>query len=519
MIRLLLALLLAPSASLLGAPVENRLLSSKSHLLSRRGAIASQLAGANEVEDDDPSSLDNRDFGKVSPAEARQPLPSELMPITMGVFSQMLGEGIAMSSLAFYLTRLGAEPLIVGMAISCFSVSQMTFAPIMVKLSSRIGCLLVLRICLAGAAASSLLIALSGSVYGVLAGRALAGVFAASVPVAQAGVTDILPRNQTSLGLSRVSAASQLGVVVGPAASAVFQAAFAAVGLPSERCLPAVFVTAALFAIGVLMQMAILDRRCRGGQPEAASSPAEVTSVSARADDELQPSSSSTEGEDAPVANPAANPAESDRSLVASVRMAQPMLRTVTIIIGWTAVLSNSIYGLFAPRFLGFGQPQLSATYSAAAALMIGTQMVFPRVVAKIGEHRACALGMLAAATGIGGQSLVRVQPIHSMLYMTNRIGAAMADTATAALVARSSEGREARSRNLALLTSTRAAARIASPILSSKMFALSCSSGSLAVLAPGALPFVTAACCGLAVAPLPMWLLGEEQRVTSRRD
>ena len=190
--------------------------------------------------------------------------------------------------------------------------------------------------------------------YGVLAGRALAGVFAASVPVAQAGVTDILPRNQTSLGLSRVSAASQLGVVVGPAASAVFQAAFAAVGLPSERCLPAVFVTAALFAIGVLMQMAILDRRCRGGQPEAASSPAEVTSVSARADDELQPSSSSTEGEDAPVANPAANPAESDRSLVASVRMAQPMLRTVTIIIGWTAVLSNSIYGLFAPRFLGF---------------------------------------------------------------------------------------------------------------------------------------------------------------------
>ena len=30
-----------------------------------------------------------------------KPLPSELMPITMGVFSQMLGEGIAMSSLAF----------------------------------------------------------------------------------------------------------------------------------------------------------------------------------------------------------------------------------------------------------------------------------------------------------------------------------------------------------------------------------------------------------------------------------
>ena len=265
---------------------------------------------------------------------------------TMGVFSQMLGEYCDVEP---GLTSLDWAPSHSSSGWpSPASVSQMTFAPIMAALM-RIGCLLVLRICLAAPQLPPLI--------------ALSGAYTESSPdvpwraalppalAAQAGVTDILPRNQTSLGLSRVSAASQLGVVVGPAASAVFQAAFAAVGLPSERCLPAVFVTAALFAIGVLMQMAILDRRCRGGQPEAASSSAEVTSVSARADDELQPSSSSTEGEDAPVANPAANPAESDRSLVASVRMAQPMLRTVTIIIGWTAVLSNSIYGLFAPRF------------------------------------------------------------------------------------------------------------------------------------------------------------------------
>ena len=142
------------------------------------------------------------------------------------------------------------------------------------------------------------------------------------------------------------------------------------------------------------------------------------------------------------------------------------MLRTITIVVGWTAVLSNSIYGLFAPRFMGFAQPQLSATYSAAAALMIGVQGVFPALIARIGEHRACTLGILAAGAGIGGQSLMRVQPLHSLLYMTNRIGAAVSDTATATLVARSSVGREARSRNLALLTSTRAAARIVAAAL-----------------------------------------------------
>ena len=144
---------------------------------------------------------------------------------------------------------------------------------------------------------------------------------------------------------------------------------------------------------------------------------------------------------------------------------------------------------------------------------MIATQLGFPRLVRRTGEHRACTLGILAAGTGIGGLSLVRAQPLHSLLYMTNRVGAAIADTATAALVARASAGREERARNLALLTSTRAAARIASPLVSSKMFALSCAGLAHAVVAPGALPFVVAAGFAMVVAPVPLWLRRAEQR------
>ena len=59
-----------------------------------------------------------------SPEADSNALPPELATYTLGVFSQMLGEGIAMSSLAFYLTRLGAKPLMVGVAVSCFSVTR-----------------------------------------------------------------------------------------------------------------------------------------------------------------------------------------------------------------------------------------------------------------------------------------------------------------------------------------------------------------------------------------------------------
>ena len=451
-------------------------------------------------------------------------LPPELTPITLGVFSQMLGEGIAMSSLPLYMTGIGADPVMVGVAISCFSVAQMTCAPLMVDASSRFGRSNVLRLCLAGAAASSLLIALSGSVYGVILGRALAGVFAACVPVAQSGVTDILPREQTSLGLSRVSAASQLGIVVGPAASALFQTAFAAAGLPAAQCLSAVFVLAAGVSLGVLGHMTILERRRRRGAASVARSAATTTAATTTAATTTAATTTATAtglpaSERPPqTAKRPALDAQPMAARSATRETAQPTLRLITILIGWTAILSNSIYGLYAPRFLGFGQPQLSATYSVAAALMIGAQVCLPRLVARVGEHRACTLGILAAGSGIGGIGVVRTQPAHSMLYMVNRVGAGVADTATAALVARTSAGRQARSRNLALLTSTRAAARIVSPILSSKLFELSCRSGA-GWPVPGALPFVTAACCALAVAPLPLVLRRAEAERAPHQD
>ena len=420
----------------------------------------------------------------------------------------MLGEGISLSSLPLYLTARGATPVTVGLAISCFSVCQMTFAPILVGLSSRagIGRSRVLRLCLGGAAASSLLIAFSTSVYGVIAGRALAGVFAACVPVAQSAVTDVMANGSEdsddsaddskeqrqeqllALGLSRVSAASQLGVVVGPLASAAFQHGFERIGVAPGMCLPAVFMLNAANALFVLGQMTIMERRAgNNGSLSAA-----ADRVSKKGEANLN---KSVQAKDATSHN--------------TFSLAQPMLRTITIIVGWTAILSNSIYGLFAPRAMGFQQAQLSATYSTAAILVVAMQIIFVRLVAKIGEHRACSLGILAAGLGIGGQSLIRIQPLHSMLYFMNRAGAAIADTSTAALVASSSASREDRSRNLALLTSTRAAARIFSPLLSGKLFELSMHSS----VAPGALPFVAAGFLCMAVAPFPSILKRAQRR------
>jgi len=185
-------------------------------------------------------------------------LPPTVLPICLGVFVQMLGEGIAISSIPLHLKSFGATAVQVGLATSAFSVAQMVCCPLIVKLSSRIGRTVVLRMCLAGATAASFVITLSPTINGVILGRFLAGIFAASVPVAQAGVTDLVAGSKSALALSRVASANQMGIVIGPAMSAVLAYLFGVCGLAAHLQMRAVFFVSGLFALAVCAYLSLV---------------------------------------------------------------------------------------------------------------------------------------------------------------------------------------------------------------------------------------------------------------------
>eukprot|EP00439_Symbiodinium_sp_Y106_P057490 s2632_g8.t1 len=206
-----------------------------------------------------PRSPQVRPRARARPVQRHAASKRALLPISMSVFVQMLGEGIAISSIPLHLVSFGASAITVGLATSCFSFAQMMF---LVAASGRLGRLRVLRACLAGAAFASMLIAFSNSIPGILLGRFLAGAFAASVPVAQAAVTDLVPGAEAATALSRVAAASQLGVVVGPVASAAATGFLAkAFGLPARLGVRVAFAAASLASLTVLAVSALV-----GGQ-------------------------------------------------------------------------------------------------------------------------------------------------------------------------------------------------------------------------------------------------------------
>ena len=90
--------------------------------------------------------------------DAAERLLAAVLPITLTVFAQMIGEGLALTSLPLHMKSLGASTVMSGVAVSGFSLSSLIFTPVVVRISNRVGRFKVLRACLLGCALAQLLI-------------------------------------------------------------------------------------------------------------------------------------------------------------------------------------------------------------------------------------------------------------------------------------------------------------------------------------------------------------------------
>ena len=134
-----------------------------------------------------------------------------------------------------------------GLLFACFSIAQLIGAPILGRLSDRVGRRPVLIVCLLGSTLSLLATGLTDTLYTLMAARAFAGLFGGSISTAQAYVADVtLPTERTKyMGL--VGASIGMGFVFGPFVGAELSrwgfstAAFVAAALSAANLLLALF--------------------------------------------------------------------------------------------------------------------------------------------------------------------------------------------------------------------------------------------------------------------------------------
>ena len=144
-------------------------------------------------------------------------MPAGYWIIWTTVALDLVGFGIIVPILGRYAERFGANGLQVGLMFASFSVAQMVFAPILGRISDKVGRKPVIVFSLIGTAVGSFVTGAAGALWVLFLGRILDGASGASVAVAQGAVADIAPPEQRARLMGMLGAAFGVGFVVGPA--------------------------------------------------------------------------------------------------------------------------------------------------------------------------------------------------------------------------------------------------------------------------------------------------------------
>ena len=144
-------------------------------------------------------------------------MPAGYWIIWTTVALDLVGFGIVVPILGRYAERFGASGLQVGLMFASFSVAQMVFAPILGRISDKVGRKPVIVFSLIGTAVGSFVTGAAGALWVLFLGRILDGASGASVAVAQGAVADIAPPEQRARLMGMLGAAFGVGFVVGPA--------------------------------------------------------------------------------------------------------------------------------------------------------------------------------------------------------------------------------------------------------------------------------------------------------------
>ncbi|WP_246983739.1 MFS transporter [Halorientalis marina] len=229
-----------------------------------------------------------------------------LAAVVAVVFIDLVGFGIVIPILPFYVRSFGVSDVFIGLLAASYSLMQFVSAPYLGRLSDERGRRPVIMLSLAGSAVAWVLFGLGaelqslfglvGGLGAVFAARMLAGAMGGNIAAAQAYIADVTPREERAAALGLIGAAFGLGFVFGPALGAVF--ASDSVVAAADALLPGVVPTTRFsvpsFAAAGFSLLGLLAAAVALPEPERKRGPAAVQGIVAQfrgalADSALRP--------------------------------------------------------------------------------------------------------------------------------------------------------------------------------------------------------------------------------------
>jgi DHA1 family multidrug resistance protein-like MFS transporter len=145
-------------------------------------------------------------------------LPKNVAVLSFAMVVVMLGFGLVIPILPFYIQRLGAGGSAFGFLVAIAALTELIFGPFWGSLSDRTGRKPILVIGMFGFGLSMVFFGLSTRLWQLFAFRALSGVLSsATLSPAMAYIGDSTPGRERGGAMGALGAAAGLGVILGPA--------------------------------------------------------------------------------------------------------------------------------------------------------------------------------------------------------------------------------------------------------------------------------------------------------------
>lgn len=141
---------------------------------------------------------------------------ARLSTLIITAFVDMIGLLMVVPLMPFYARHFGASGLVVAVLISAFTAAQLLSAPIWGRISDRYGRRPALLIGLGAAAVAYVVFAFASSIWLLLLSRVVQGAGGGTTGVVQAYVADTVEPGNRAKALGWLSAATNVGVALGP---------------------------------------------------------------------------------------------------------------------------------------------------------------------------------------------------------------------------------------------------------------------------------------------------------------
>ncbi len=342
---------------------------------------------------------------------------ARLWALMATVFVDMMGFLMVMPVLPFYADRLGASPLLIGLMVSVFALAQLLMAPYLGKLSDRRGRRPTLMFGISVAAVAFLLLALACSEWAmarisphwlialIFISRFVAGAGGATTGVVQAYVGDAIVPEERAKALGWISAATNAGVMIGPALGSL--AAFGGPAVPG-------LIATALCLLNLLFVKRWL--------PESSSAEARAEAKQERRESLAK------------------------RMLAVFQHPRRPVARLIWIYaVGMMAFMAmNAVLALFLQKRFGITEKSFGLFYVFVGAIsLVMRSILLGPAVRRFGEKSVMRIGLVSLAAGYALQSLAPTILTFGAAIMLIPVGTALLFPASSSLVSRFAQRHE----------------------------------------------------------------------------